>query len=106
MATVLLFIDNKKPFKLIDREFQFTRVPSQGEIVSLGADENGLAADYEVVLVVHMPLQPKGRDAEVYLRRIDLSAEIMQRQEKGDPGSGYWKAGSRPVFADETAQPS
>jgi hypothetical protein len=38
------------------------------------------------------------------LRRIDLSAEITQRQAKGDPGSGYWKAGSRPVFADDTAK--
>jgi hypothetical protein len=99
MATVLLFIDNEEPFLIIDKKFRFTRVPSVGEFVALGNDEDSIAADYEVVLVHHLPLRPEGVDAEVYMRRIYMPHQIHQRAPKDHPSDAPWKPGSRPQCA-------
>jgi hypothetical protein len=67
--------------------------------VSLGNDENSIAADYEVVLVHHLPLRPDGIDAEVYMRRIYMPHQILQREPKGHPKDAPWKEGSQPRCA-------
>jgi len=57
-----------------DRNVVLSRVPSVGEFVSLGNDTTGVAANYEVVLVLHAAGRPNETDAEVYLNRVDMIA--------------------------------
>jgi len=106
MASVRLFIDpapgSEAPFKIISDALEFTRVPSVGEFVALGSDEDDQAADYEVVLVHHSPLKPNDIDAEVYIRRVSMPDEILPRRpEVSTDSKQWWKPGSRPKIARE-----
>ncbi len=102
MPNVLIFVDpdpdGVAPFRIIDRKFAFDRIPCIGEIISLGNDEDGIAADYEVVLVHHAPLQPKDIDAEVYGHRVFLP-DVIKAATK-PLRSGIWKPKSRPAIVE------
>jgi hypothetical protein len=103
MARVLLFLNPVKtnhgaPFQIVDRTFEFTRIPTVGEYVSLGSDESGIAADYEVVLVHHLPLKPNDIDAEVYMKRVSMPGEINGRRPEDPTDDMPWKTGSWPTI--------
>lgn len=66
------------PFQMLTPRVEMTRVPSLGEVVSLGNDKSGSAADYVVVLVHHCPFRPNGIDAEIYMRRVDIAGEVLR----------------------------
>lgn len=81
-----------------ERALSFARLPSVGEIIGLGNDGDGLAADYKVVLVHQTPLEDK-IDAELYAVRCDIASEVQSARPASDP-SGSWKADSWPRFDD------
>lgn len=98
MAKVLIFVDSEPrgEFRILDYTFNFARIPCPKELVSLGDDDGtGAAADYEVVLVHHAPLKPRGIDAEIYARRI-FFPDALKALKQPQASNPYWKAGSRP----------
>ncbi len=109
-AKVLLFLrpdrDGGPRFRVATRTFRFPRLPVVGEIASLGNDGDGIAADYEVVLVHHCPLRPNGIDAEVYLSRVYLPDVLQRAATNAEPAKAHWNAASWPVEADGEAEPS
>lgn len=77
------------PFQLtpssdVGGDYEFSRVPCVGEILSMGNDADGIHAAYRVVLVVHAPRgtvrRPAGAkpfDAEVYAARVDFPKAVL-----------------------------
>jgi hypothetical protein len=77
MAKVNIFIapppgDLQRPFGILPAVFHVSRVPVVGEVIALGEDTEGKAADYRVVLVHHIPRGVANTDveAEVYAVRV------------------------------------
>lgn len=61
-----------QPFHLHPKEFEFSRVPCVGEILDLGNDEKGHAANYRVLMVHQSPTGSSPVDAELYAKRVEL----------------------------------
>ncbi len=112
MPKVIVFLDSDPggdaPFLIVTRKsgndaLELSRVPCLGEIVNLGADADGIAADYEVVIVRHLLSGAREPEAEVYMRRINMTDVILER--RGTPRAGPWKKNSRPAL-DAWSKPS
>jgi hypothetical protein len=106
MAKILLFLspqpfDKTAPFKIAGPHVDMTRVPNVGEILHLGADQHGISADYEVVLVVHAPFRPSDTDAEVYAKRVNISKAVQsaKARETFVPNEPIWEKDAWPEYA-------
>ena len=67
----------------------------------MGNDVDGVAANYEVAIVHHLPVQPDGLDAELYLRRIyliDAKKAVAELPQRGGDAA-RWNDRSWPVIA-------
>jgi len=101
MVTVLFFLgpgpDRVSGFVPHDRPVEMSRLPTAGELVSFGKDDDGVPADYRVMLVRH--LLARGRDgdpgAEVYARRVWAATEVAERAPRHAPDSP-WRRGALP----------
>ena len=95
MPTILLRVEPPLPggegyFSVHPNDFQVTRVPCVGELITAGNDKEGRSLDYRVVLVQHSPQNCGPRDAEVFAVRVDVTDTIMEawkqaRKELGLP---------------------
>ena len=103
MPKVILFLDSdpsgEAPFLMVTRDsgddgFDLSRVPCVGEFVHLGPDADGIAADYEVVIVHHLLSGERDVEAEVYMKRVYMVDVIHDR--RGVSQEGPWKKDSRP----------
>ena len=69
----------QRSFGILPGPLTLARVPCVGEILALGQDDNGHAADYMVTLVHHLPREIATTDveAEIYAVRVNLTAAIQ-----------------------------
>ncbi|RKH03381.1 hypothetical protein D7V97_26585 [Corallococcus sp. CA053C] len=98
-VSVMLFLnpsyDGDSAFKVFGPPKKLSRVPCVGELVALGTDDYGDAAEYEVVLVRHTPRHDE-IVADVYLRRVDFLSVIKSvSADPTDPNSP-WRPRSWP----------
>jgi hypothetical protein len=89
--------DRGAAFAALDGPVALARIPVAGELVFVGKDEDGVPADYRVMLVRHLVHTP-GPDAivaEVYARRVSAAAEVAERAPRHSPDAP-WRRGAKP----------
>lgn len=70
------------PFRIQEFLVELSRVPNVGEVLGLGSDEEGIAADYEVALVHHLVRSPTGvvQRASAFLGTFVLWPALASRR--------------------------
>jgi hypothetical protein len=94
----------QSPFR-IRSKLHMSRIPCVGELIAIGEDDNGIAADYRVELVHHVAMEqphPEKVAADVYAVRVTAmdfyrAAEPKEAWQstavKADPASATPEAG-------------
>jgi hypothetical protein len=107
-ATVLMFLrpsrdprDKEGAYLVFPRNISFARLPALGEVVGLGNDQHGIAADYLVEVVHHCPQRPNGVDAEVYARRVDIVTVTSAAAGTPMEVKDRWKEGAWPSDSED-----
>lgn len=57
-------------------DYELSRVPEVGELITVGEDTRGHSLDFRVLLVRHEPAKANRTDAMVYVERVNIADHI------------------------------